>query len=260
MTPDLTYGSYLRLNELLSLQEPRSDEHDEMLFIVIHQVYELWFKQILHELDHLDRTLSAGDLPGALHTLKRSLTILKIAVAQVDVLETMTPVDFISFRDRLETASGSQSWQFREVEFALGMKSEHALIEFTEGSEARKRLETRLEQPSLWDALLRYLDGAGYVVPPEALGRDVTGRVQPSVEVQRLLVDVYREDRETAELCERLIDLDQGFQEWRYRHIKMVERTIGAKRGTGGSSGVEFLKRMLWTPAFPDLWEIRADL
>lgn len=260
MNSDLTYGSYLRVSELLSLQEPLSDEHDEMLFIVIHQVYELWFKQLLHELDHLDRTLTAGDLPGSLHTLKRILTILKIAVAQIDVLETMTPVDFLSFRDRLATASGAQSWQFREFEFALGLKSEHALIEFPEGSEARRRLEVRLEQPSLWDALLRYLDGAGYDVPAAALEGPVTGRVEPTAEVQRLLIDVYREDRETAELCERLIDLDEGFQEWRYRHIKMVERTIGAKRGTGGSSGVEFLKRMLWTPAFPDLWEIRADL
>ncbi len=261
MTGDpLTYGSYLRIPELLSLQEPRSDEHDEMLFIVIHQVYELWFKEILHELDHLEGLLEAGDLPSALHTLNRVRTILKLAVAQVDVLETMTPIDFLSFRDRLETASGRQSWQFREVEFALGVKSERAMVEFPEGSDAHDRLRARMARPSLWDALLRYLERAGYEVPPAALGRDLTARVEPSPEVQRLLIRVYREDRATAELCERLIDLDEGFQEWRYRHIKMVERTIGEKRGTGGSSGVDFLKKTLWAPAFPDLWEIRSEL
>ncbi|HUP19283.1 MAG TPA: tryptophan 2,3-dioxygenase family protein [Gemmatimonadota bacterium] len=261
MTGDpLTYGSYLRLDELLSLQDPRSDEHDEILFIVIHQVYELWFKEILHELDFLDRRLEAGDLPMALHTLKRILTVLKIVVAQTDVLETMTPVDFTSFRDRLETASGGQSWQFREIEFALGIKDERVLLEFAEGSEARRRLETRFDQPTLWDALLRYLDRAGYEIPRAVMQRDVTTKVETSEELQRVLIDVYREDRATAELCERLVDLDEGFQEWRYRHIKMVERTIGTKRGTGGSSGVEFLKGTLWIQAFPDLWEIRGEL
>jgi tryptophan 2,3-dioxygenase len=258
--PPLTYTGYLKIDELLSLQEPRSDEHDEILFIVIHQVYELWFKEMLHELDHLDRVLARGDLAMALHTLKRVLTVLKIVVAQTDVLETMSPVDFFSFRDRLDTASGSQSFQFRELEFALGIKDARAIEAYPEGSAGRANLERRLGEPSVWDGMLRYLARAGYDVPRDALDRDMTLPVEPSEDIQRILVEVYRSDRATAELCERLLDLDEGFQEWRYRHIKMVERTIGQKRGTGGSAGVEFLKKTLWRPAFPDLWAIRGEL
>jgi tryptophan 2,3-dioxygenase len=258
--PPLNYTGYLKIEELLSLQEPRSEEQDEILFIVIHQVYELWFKELLHELDHLDRVLARGDLPAALHTFKRILTILKIVVAQTDVLETMTPADFSSFRDRLDTASGSQSYQFRELEFVLGIKDARAIESYPEGSRGRANLERRLGEPSTWDAMLRYLARVGYDVPREALVRDVTLPVEPNEGVQQLLVDVYKNDRATAELCERLIDLDEGFQEWRYRHIKMVERTIGNKRGTGGSTGVEFLKRTLYRQAFPDLWAIRSEL
>ena len=256
----LTYTGYLKIEELLSLQDPRSEEHDEILFIVIHQVYELWFKELLHELDHLDRVLAQGDLPAALHTLKRILTVLKIVVAQTDVLETMSPVDFVSFRDRLETASGSQSYQFRELEFVLGMKSARAVEEYPEGSLGRANLERRLREPSTWDAMLRYLAGVGYDVPRPALERDVTKAVEPDEAVQRILVGVYKKDRSAAELCERLIDLDEGFQEWRYRHIKMVERTIGEKRGTGGSSGVDYLKRVLEVKLFPELWSLRTKL
>ena len=258
--PPLNYTGYLKIEELLSLQEPRTDEHDEILFIVIHQVYELWFKEMLHELDRLDGVLARGDLAGALHTLKRVLTILKIVVAQTDVLETMTPVDFFSFRDHLETASGSQSYQFRELEFALGIKNARGVGEYPEGSRGRANLERRLGEPSVWDAMLRYLARKGYDVPADALHRDLTLPVEPSEGVQAILVEVYRNDRTTAELCERLLDLDEGFQEWRYRHIKMVERTIGQKRGTGGSAGVDFLKSTLWRPAFPDLWAIRSEL
>jgi tryptophan 2,3-dioxygenase len=258
--PPLNYTGYLKIEELLSLQEPRSDEHDEVLFIVIHQVYELWFKELLHELDHLDRVLARGDLAAALHTLKRVLTILKTVVGQTDVLETMTSTDFFSFRDRLDTASGSQSFQFRELEFVLGMKDARAIEEYPEGSRGRANLERRLGEPSTWDGMLRYLARMGYDVPREALVRDVTQAVEPNEDVQRLLIDVYKNDRTTAELCERLIDLDEGFQEWRYRHVKMVERTIGHKRGTGGSTGVDFLKKTLFRAAFPDLWAIRSEL
>ncbi len=258
--PPLTYTGYLKIEELLSLQDPRSSEHDEILFIVIHQVYELWFKELLHELDHFDRVLAKGDLPAALHTLKRVLTVLKIVVAQTDVLETMSPADFFSFRDRLETASGSQSFQFRELEFVLGIRSARTVEDYPEGSRGKANLERRLGEPSIWDAMLRYLARAGYEVPRSALERDVTKSVEPDEAVQKILVDVYKRDRASAELCERLIDLDEGFQEWRHRHIKMVARTIGEKRGTGGSAGVEFLKKTLWRPAFPDLWAIRAEL
>jgi tryptophan 2,3-dioxygenase len=257
----VTYGSYLKLDELLALQQPLSEgpEHDETLFIVIHQVYELWFKQLLHELDYLAMRLEQGDTPRALGTFKRILTILKVVVAQIDVLETMTPLEFESFRARLESGSGFQSVQFREMEFALGWKSA-AAVERIPAGDARERLARRLAAPALWDAFLKYLANAGYAVPKEALERDVTQRVAWSPALQDLLIEVYRKDANIANLCERLVDLDEGIQEWRYRHVKMVQRTIGTKRGTGGSEGAAYLMTTLNQPIFPDLWEIRSRL
>jgi len=258
----LTYASYLKVDELLELQQPLSDgpEHDEMLFIVIHQVYELWFKQILHEVGRLQRLLEAGEGLAALGTLKRTLTILKVLVSQIDVLETMTPLEFLSFRDRLESGSGFQSFQFRELEFALGHKQPAALERYPAGSAHRARLERRLAAPTLWDGFLRYLRHEGAAVPAEALARDVTAPVAPSAGVQAVLIGVYRAGGMAAQVCERLVDLDEGVQEWRYRHVKMVQRTIGTKRGTGGSDGAEYLLRTLNRPLFPDLWAIRAEL
>ena len=258
----VTYGSYLAVDELLALQRPRSagPEHDEMLFIVIHQVYELWFKQVLHELDHVIALLDAREAHRAQHTLKRILTILKVLVAQLDILETMTPLEFQSFRSRLEAASGFQSDQFRQLEFVLGNKSQPAIERFGAGTRARAALERRYGSPTLWDAFLRYLSRQGYAVPASLLSRDVTGRIAPSPELQSTLIDLYRTDPKHAEMCERLVDLDEGLQEWRYRHVKMVQRTIGAKMGTGGSSGAEYLAKTLMTPVFPDLWEIRSRL
>lgn len=258
----MTYGSYLRIDDLLALQQPRSDgpEHDELLFIVIHQVYELWFKELLHEIDHAQQLLAADDSSRAQHTLKRILTILKVAVGQIDILETMTPLEFLSFRARLEAASGFQSDQFRQIEFVLGRKSTGAIERFPAGSRARAALEARYQQPTLWDAFLRYLAREGYTVPKELLERDVTAPIEPSPEMQRVLVDLYRRDTKNAEVCERLVDLDEGMQEWRYRHVKMVERTIGGKRGTGGSGGASYLRGTLGQPLFPDLWDIRSQL
>ncbi len=258
----MTYGSYLALDELLALQRPKSGgrDHDEMLFIVIHQVYELWFKQILHELDYLTGLFERDDLPRSMHTLKRVLAILKIAVAQVDVLETMTPLEFESFRERLESASGFQSAQFRELEFVLGARRDGVLERFGAGSPERARLEARLVEPSLWDRFLAFLAARGLDVPQDARSRDLAQSVEPSTGVQAVLVDIYRGDPALAELCERLVDLDEGIQEWRYRHVKMVERTIGAKMGTGGSPGVEYLRSTLFRPLFPDLWAVRAEL
>jgi len=261
-TPAVTYGSYLKVDELLSLQQPRSTgpEHDEMLFIVVHQVYELWFKELLHELDRVGRLLTGDDTHRAQHTLKRILTILKVMVAQLDILETMTPLEFLSFRERLEAASGFQSDQFRQIEFALGRKAEGAIARFPEGSRARAALARRFSEPTLWDAFLHYLSREGYPVPPEQLSRDVAAPIAPSEAIQRILIDVYRTDTKNAELCERLVDLDEGIQEWRYRHVKMVERTIGAKTGTGGSMGAAYLRTTLGQALFPDLWEIRTRL
>jgi tryptophan 2,3-dioxygenase len=258
----VTYSSYLRVDELLSLQHPRSSgpEHDELLFIVIHQVYELWFKELLHELDRVRSLLTADDTHRAQHTLKRILTILKVLVAQLDILETMTPLEFLSFRARLEAASGFQSDQFRQIEFILGAKSEKAIQRFAEGTRARTALERRFREPTLWDAFLHYLAREGYAVPQSLLTRDVATRMERSPEVQEQLIAVYRRDPKNAELCERLVDLDEGVQEWRYRHVKMVERTIGAKPGTGGSAGAEYLRNTVGQNLFPDLWEIRARL
>ena len=261
MKQALTYGSYLSLDDLLSLQQPRETlEHDEMLFIVIHQVYELWFKEILHEVDHVKQLLNADDPHRAQHTLRRILTILKVLVAQLDVLETMTPLEFRSFRARLEAASGFQSDQFRALEFELGKKTWSSVERFDEGTRAREGLARRFNEPTVWDAFLRYLSREGYPVPHALLERDVTAPPEPSPELQKILIDVYRKDPKSAGLCERMVDLDEGVQEWRYRHVKMVERTIGAKLGTGGSAGAEYLRTTLGQPAFPDLWEIRSLL
>ena len=258
----VSYASYLKLDELLALQQPRSSgpEHDEMLFIVIHQVYELWFKEMLHELGYLEKLLRDNATPRALHTLKRVLTVLKVMVAQIDVLETMTPLEFLSFRDRLESSSGFQSFQFRELEFVLGVKNAAAVARYPDGSAPRRRLEARYRESTLWDAFLAYLVRNQYVVPSLLLSRDVTRSPEPSPELQHVLITVYRTNPAVASVCERLVDLDEGIMEWRYRHVKMVQRTIGTKPGTGGSAGAEYLETTLNKPAFPDLWAIRTEL
>jgi tryptophan 2,3-dioxygenase len=258
----VTYSSYLKIDELLSLQQPLSDgpEHDEMLFIVIHQVYELWFKEMIHELEFLITELRGADPARAQHTLKRVLTILKVLVHQIDVLETMTPLEFLSFRERLESGSGFQSAQFRELEFVLGWKRPEAMLRYEPGTPARARLERRFAEPALWDAFLRYLAGRGHAVPAAALERDVTKPVAASPALHPLLIHVYRNDADARAICERLVDLDEGLMEWRYRHVKMVERTIGTRHGTGGSAGAAYLKTTLDQPLFPDLWQIRTEL
>lgn len=257
-----SYWDYLKVNDLLALQQPLSagPEHDEMLFIVIHQVYELWFKETLHELDYLKQLLATNQTPPALHTLKRILTILKTLVAQIDVLETMTPLNFLSFRDRLESGSGFQSWQFRELEFVLGLKNLKAIERYPTGSLGRAALERRYREPTLWDAFLRFLDKNGYRTAEDVSERDVTQPVEPSASTQKVLIDIYRSNPTMAQVCERLVDLDEGVQEWRYRHVKMVQRTIGTRGGTGGSTGAEYLASTLMKPAFPDLWAIRTEL
>ncbi|MGN6379617.1 MAG: tryptophan 2,3-dioxygenase [Gaiellales bacterium] len=258
----LTYSSYLRLDELLDCQTPLSDgpEHDELLFIVIHQVYELWFKQLIHELRHLGRRLEAGDADAAMHTTRRVLTILKTVVAQIDVLETMTPLGFGSFRDRLESASGFQSAQFRELEAVLGRRHPSMLEPYAEGTPGHARIADAMSRPGMFDYLLRFLAARGHPVPGSALGRDVTSPCAADPDVQTVLIEVYRSDPTAAAVCERMVDMDEGIQEWRYRHVKMVERTIGAKPGTGGSAGVEYLQTTLFRPLFPDLWAIRSQL
>ena len=267
----LTYSRYLEIDRLLELQIPRSGqdwsdaEHDEHLFIVIHQVYELWFKQILHEVDHLVAEFAAhrrddDRTPRIRHALKRILTILKTLVSQVDILETMTPVSFNSFRTRLEESSGFQSPQFRELEFVLGHRRRSMLRYHESNPPALRRLEARLEEPTLYQRFLLYLRNNGYAVPDHALELDPENPVTQVEEVRPELVRIYHGDDRLAQVCERLVDFDEGLQEWRYRHVKMVERTIGTKPGTGGSPGADYLRTTLFHPIFPDLWAIRADL
>ncbi len=256
----LTYSRYLRLDELLSQQQPKSEEHDEVLFIIIHQVYELWFKQILHELMALRAALTANDGPRVLSILKRVLTILKTLVAQVDVIETMTPLSFNAFRSRLDSSSGFQSAQFRAVEFVLGYKRESMTAHHPAGGAGRQLLDRLFDEPTIYDAFLRFLQANGAPIPQDALQRDVRQKLQPNDGVQQALLQVYRDLPLAAQVCERLVDLDEGLQEWRYRHVKMVERTIGSKMGTGGSAGAAYLRDTLFQPLFPDLWAIRSQL
>ena len=204
--------------------------------------------------------MRANDTPLASATLKRVLTILKTLVAQIDVLETITPLNFLAFRDRLESGSGFQSHQFREIEFILGKKARPSFERYPEGSVSRERVQSRFNQPTLWDAFLHYLAANEYRVPKTLLQRDYSKGYEPSPEVQRILVEVYKKNPTVAQIVERLVDLDEGFMEWRYRHVKMVQRTIGTKPGTGGSAGAEYLLTTLNQPAFPDLWAIRAEL
>lgn len=259
---ELTYGTYLKIPELLDLQHCVSiddstgePEHDETLFIVIHQVYELWFKQMLHELDYIVELLGADKLNGARQHLKRTVKILKTLVGQVDILETMTPVEFASFRSFLANASGFQSAQFRELEFMLGIKGQ-VQIDWFPGAEG-ERLAERHGAPTLWDAFVGALSRTGFDVPDEVLNRDVREPIVENATLQKLIIEHYG-DEAFAGMCEILTDLDEGIQEWRYRHVMMVRRTIGTKMGTGGSDGAAYLATTLFKPAFPDLWAIRT--
>jgi tryptophan 2,3-dioxygenase len=258
----LTYATYLHLDKLLALQQPRSDpeEPDELLFIVVHQAFELWFKLQLHEFDRIKGQFQAGDLYGAIASFKRTRTIMKVMVEQIDIVETLTPLSFASFRDRLDTASGFQSVQFREFEFLLGYKRPHMLKHLPQNTADHERLWRRLREPSVVDCFYDFLEKNGVAIPAALRRRDPT---EPNVgddTVAAGILRLYKEQPNLQILFELMTDFDEGFQEWRYRHIKLVERTIGSKRGTGGSLGVEFLKQSLFHPLFPDLWSIRHQL
>lgn len=259
---ELTYGSYLYVDELLKLQEPRSnpEEHDELLFIVVHQAYELWFKLMLHELERARDEFNVGQLWPAVSTFKRLRTIMKLLVEQVDIVETLTPMSFNSFRDRLDTASGFQSVQFREVEYFLGYKRPELIRFHPEGSPGRAKLQRRLDEPSVVDAFYRFLEHQGVAIPDAVRDRPRHAATEPSEPVQDQLLVLYKSRPDIEVLVEIMTDFDEGMQEWRYRHVKLVERTIGSKHGTGGSLGAEFLKKSLFRSAFPDLWAIRHKL
>jgi tryptophan 2,3-dioxygenase len=259
---DLTYSTYLHLNQLLALQQPRSHppEHDEMLFIVSHQAYELWFKLQLHELEKIRNDFQTNHLYGAIATFKRVRTIMKVMVEQIDILETLTPMSFNSFRDRLENASGFQSVQFREFEFLLGYKRADMLRFHRPDTADYERLSRRLRERSVVDAFYDFLEQNGVAIPAELRARDVALPTIANEIVEEGILRLYKTQPNLEILFELMTDFDEGFQEWRYRHIKLVERSIGSKHGTGGSLGVEFLKKSLFHPVFPDLWAIRHKL
>jgi tryptophan 2,3-dioxygenase len=254
----LTYTSYLQVDELLQLQKPLSEgpEHDEMLFIIIHQTYELWFKQLLHEFQAAAKAMEAGNSHYALALLGRIRTIMKVCVTQVDILETMTPLQFNAFRGYLSSSSGFQSAQFRKVEAILGRRDGKMAGHLPE--EMQAEIKEITDRNSIWDSFLIYVAGRGFLLPSEVLNRPKSIAYESNLQVQDALLELHRTDAEAAMVAERLLDIDEGIQEWRYRHVKMVERTIGAKMGTGGSSGVQYLASTLFNPVFKDLWEIRS--
>jgi tryptophan 2,3-dioxygenase len=252
-TASLTYGSYLRVPELLALQHPIGDppHHDELLFILIHQVYELWFKQMLHELDAAVRFFDQDDLLKVGKAFRRIHAIQRVLEQQVDVLETMTPQDFNAFRDALNPASGFQSAQFREIEFRCGLRGNETYLRHLEITpEERARLERRLHEPTLYDALKSYLARHGFAV-------------DTSEALVAAFRTVYEHDEEHYVLylvLEDLIEFDERVLLWRGRHVRMVERMIGMKPGTGGSLGAAYLQTTLGRRFFPELWEVRTVL
>jgi tryptophan 2,3-dioxygenase len=248
----LTYGSYLQIDELLSLQRPKSEppHHDELLFIIIHQVYELWFRQLLHEIEAAIRNLDADAPLRVGKNFRRIHAIQRLLEAQVDVLETMTPQEFNAFRDRLNPASGFQSAQFREIEFICGAQKTGYLRFLEPTSDERERLERRLREPTLYDALKGLLARRGYTVAPN----DALVQTFKSIyEDSERRYDLYM-------LLEDFIEFDERFLLWRGRHVRMVERMIGMKPGTGGSLGVAYLEKTLDKKFFPELWEVRTLL
>jgi tryptophan 2,3-dioxygenase len=267
--PRLTYGGYLKVRDLISLQHLLSDppQHDEMLFIIIHQVYELWFKELLHELDTIIQRLNE-DAPLAAHRLvRRCIEIERVLVDQIAVLETMMPTDFLAFRDHLMPASGFQSSQFREIEYASGLKDARFLKNYDSGTPERAKLEARLSQPSLVDAFYSMLRRRGFDLPEVSAtaGEHPSSHEQEKAEQQRIseLKRIYQNAEKHYELfllTESLIEYDEMFSMWRLRHVKMVERMIGSKTGTGGSEGAAYLKRTVERTFFPELWELRSYL
>ena len=269
----MDYASYLKLDTLLSAQAPESarrgaEAHDEMLFIVIHQVYELWFKQILHELERVARIFSGrvvddAELSGAVHGAERVVRILQLVVSQIDVLETMTPMDFLAFRDKLQPASGFQSAQFREFEYALGIRDAGYLKNYESDSESRERLEGRLAAPPVPEAFFALLRDRGFDAPPLPNDADDDDRAairETRVAAVSRLYAEFESHYDLFLLAEALIEMDQQLMLWRQRHVVMVERVIGGRRGTGGSSGAGYLKTTLEKRAFPELWDLRTSM
>ena len=266
---NLTYGEYLHVTDLIALQHPQSspEHHDELLFIVIHQTYELWFKQLLHELDAVIANLQAATtMPNsrdavyeAARLLRRCTEIMRVLVEQFTILETMLPTHFLAFRGKLRPASGFQSEQFRELEFLCGLKDEKLLQHHKPSPEMYAKLERRLREPSLRDVFFTAIEAIGAMVDASVeLSEEECFRARA-----RAILKLYQEEhqyRDWIDVCERLTEFDELLVSWRLRHIQMIERTIGTRLGTGGSSGASYLKHTLDKKFFPELWEARTLL
>ncbi|WP_425388135.1 tryptophan 2,3-dioxygenase [Ectobacillus panaciterrae] len=259
----MTYGEYLQLDTLLSSQKRLSGHHDEMLFIIIHQVSELWMKLILHELHAATRAIQNDDVSSAFKMLARVSKIQSQIVQSWDVLSTLTPAEYLEFRDELGQSSGFQSYQHRLIEFALGFKSNHILKIYEKDQVLYEQLKEAYQAPSLYDVCIQALAKAGFAINPDLLKRDYTDPYKADPTVEQAWAAVYRDVKtywDLYELAEKLVDLEDWMQQWRFRHMKTVERIIGHKIGTGGSSGVGYLKKVLDHRLFPELWDVRTKL
>ncbi len=259
----LSYGQYLRLDRLLDAQQPLSGEHDEMLFIIVHQVSELWMRLMLHELHGAIECVRRDRLGPSFKMLDRVGRVQGQLLSVWEVLATMTPADYSSFRNTLGRSSGFQSLQYRELEFTLGNKHPEMIEVHRRDPADYQALRRALAAPSLYDEVLRLLSQRGYGVPPAALARDFTQPYVPSKQVTAAWLAVYHnaaKDWDLYELAERLVDIDHRFQMWRFQHMKTVERIIGYKPGTGGTAGVSYLAKALRLRLFPELWEVRTAM
>jgi tryptophan 2,3-dioxygenase len=260
---ELSYGGYLKLPELLACQRPLSDQHDEMLFIVIHQATELWMKLALHELHAAIRELRADDFAPAFKMLARVSRIQSQLIQSWDVLSTLTPADYMTFRHRLGHASGFQSHQYRLIEFTLGNKNRALIAPHAHDAAIKSALEAQLAAPSLYDEAQRALARRGFALDPAHLGRDLTQPYTANESIRAAWLAVYRDTTrywDLYQLAEELVDLEDWFQQWRFRHVTTVERIIVHKRGTGGTAGVAYLKKALDIRFFPELWDVRTAI
>lgn len=260
---EMTYGDYLQLDQILNSQKPLSGHHDEWLFIIIHQTSELWMKLILHELNAAIVSIQEGDLEPAFKMLARVARIQEQMIQSWDVLSTLTPAEYMQFRDQLGHASGFQSYQNRLIEYALGYKNHHVLSVHKHRPDLYEQLEKALYSPSIYDVSIQALADRGLPVDSSRLKRDWSKNYQSHPSVEEAWLRVYRDVEQywdLYELAEKLVDVEDKQQQWRYNHMKTVERIIGYKSGTGGSSGVSYLKRVIDHRFFPELWSLRTKL
>jgi len=263
MSQSVTYGGYLRLKELLACQTPQSGEHDELLFVILHQTMELWMKQAIHEIGAAQVEVRNGGLVPAYKHLARVSRIQAVMTQAWDILATMTPADYLNFRNMLGTSSGFQSYQFRALEYQLGLKDDSFLKFQDSGSGERQMLEAALDAPSLYDDVIAQLAKAGFSIPKSVLERPVREAYNASDEVEAAWLKVYRDTQKHwafYQLAEKLLDLDDALLTWRHKHVLTVERIIGRKRGTGGTDGVGYLQQTLARRAFPEIWSLRTKL